>query len=58
MAKRKSNKKDFKSYLILAERTKYLFGAFPYTEEGLVEAHKYVRKISKQNNEKYIIVPS
>jgi hypothetical protein len=58
MARRKSKKKDFKSYLILAERTNYLFGAFPYTEEGFAQAEKYVHKISRRNGEKYRIVPS
>ena len=58
MARKKSKKKDFKSYLILAERTNYLFGAFPYTEEGLTEAKKYVHKISRRDSENYRIVPS
>ena len=58
MARKKSNKKEFKSYLILAERTNYLFGAFPYTLEGLAKAEKYVRKIKKLNKENYRIVPS
>ena len=58
MARIKSNKKDFKSYLILAERTNYLFGAFPYTEIGLAQAEKYVRKISRRDSENYRIVAS
>tara|TARA_R110002051_G_C8374240_1_gene444062 strand:- start:157 stop:333 length:177 start_codon:yes stop_codon:yes gene_type:complete len=58
MAKRKTKKRVFKSYLILSEKTKHLFGAFPYTEDGLTEAEKYVRKITKQNKEKYLIKPS
>jgi len=58
MARRKSKKKEFKSYLILAERTNYLFGAFPYTAEGLEQAEKYVRKISRRDSEKYRIVAS
>ena len=58
MARKKSKKKDFKSYLILAERTNYLFGAFPYSEDGLAQAEKYVRKISRRDSEKYRIVAS
>jgi len=58
MAKRKTKKRVFKSYLILSEKTKHLFGAFPYTEDGLIEAEKYVRKITKRNKEKYLIKPS
>ncbi len=58
MAKRKTKKRVFKSYLILSEKTKHLFGAFPYTEDGFTEAEKYVRKITKRNKEKYLIKPS
>jgi len=49
--------KSYKSYLILSKRTKHLFGAFAYTEEGLKAAEKYVKKISKTNKEEYIIKP-
>ena len=58
MAKRKTKKRVFKSYLILSEKTKHLFGALPYTEEGLKEAEKYVKKISRKNKESYLIKPS
>jgi hypothetical protein len=58
MAKRKTKKRVFKFYLILSEKTKHLFGAFPYTEDGLTEAEKYVRKITRRNKEKYLIKPS
>jgi len=49
--------KNYKSYLILAEKTNHLFGAFDYTEEGLKAAEKYVKKISKENKETFIIKP-
>jgi len=58
MAKRKTKKRVFKFYLILSEKNKHLFGAFPYTEDGLTEAEKYVRKITRRNKEKYLIKPS
>jgi hypothetical protein len=56
--KKRRKTKSYKVYLILSERSKHLFGAFPYTEEGLKEAEKYVRKIKKLNKENYRIVPS
>ena len=49
--------KSYKSYLILAEKTNHLFGAFDYTEEGLEAAEKYVKKITKQNKETFVIQP-
>jgi len=58
MAAKKKKTKSHQVYLILSERGNRLFGAFPYTEEGLAEAEKYVRKITKQNKEKYLIKPS
>lgn len=57
MTKKTKRTKNYKSYLILSERTKHLFGAFSYTEEGLKEAEKYVKKISKENKETFIIKP-
>jgi hypothetical protein len=56
--KKRKKTKDYKVYLILCERTKHLFGAFPYTEEGLTEAEKYVKKISHRNKQKYLIKPT
>ena len=56
--KKRKKTKDYKVYLILCERTKHLFGAFPHTEEGLTEAKKYVKKISRKNKESYSIKPS
>ena len=56
--KKRRKTKSYKVYLILSERSKHLFGAFPYTEEGLKEAEKYVKKISRKNKESYLIKPS
>tara|TARA_R110000824_G_scaffold145176_1_gene313391 strand:+ start:147 stop:329 length:183 start_codon:yes stop_codon:yes gene_type:complete len=56
--KKRKKTKDYKVYLILCERTKHLFGAFPYTEEGLTQAKKYVKKISHKNKDSYLIKPS
>ena len=58
MAAKKKKTKSHQVYLILSERGNRLFGAFPFTEEGLAEAEKYVRKITRQNKEKYLIKPS
>ena len=57
MRKKAKRTKNYKSYLILSERTKHLFGAFAYTEEGLKAAEKYIKKISKKNKETFIIQP-
>tara|TARA_Y100000296_G_scaffold81497_1_gene108778 strand:- start:3456 stop:3632 length:177 start_codon:yes stop_codon:yes gene_type:complete len=57
MRKKAKRTKNYKSYLILSERTNHLFGAFTYTEEGLKAAEKYVEKISKQHKETFIIQP-
>ena len=57
MRKKAKRTKNYKSYLILSERTNHLFGAFTYTEEGLEAAEKYVKKITKQYKETFIIQP-
>ena len=57
MRKKTKKAKNYKSYLILSERTNHLFGAFTYTEEGLDAAEKYVKKITKQYKETFIIHP-
>jgi fido (protein-threonine AMPylation protein) len=57
MRKKAKRTKNYKSYLILSERTNHLFGAFAYTEEGLKAAEKYVEKITKQYKETFIIHP-
>ena len=57
MTKKAKRTKNYKSYLILSERTNHLFGAFTYTEEGLEAAEEYVKKITKQHKETFIIHP-
>ena len=57
MRKKAKRTKNYKSYLILSERTNHLFGAFTYTGEGLEAAEKYVAKITKKHGETFIIQP-
>ena len=57
MRKKVKRTKNYKSYLILSERTNHLFGAFAHTEEGLEAAEKYVKKITKQYKETFVIKP-
>ena len=45
-------KKD-KCYVVVSKRNKYVQGAFPYTEQGMKEARKYLKKINK--NKEYEI---
>ena len=56
--KRKGRKKTHQVYLVLSQRGNRLFGAFPYSDEGLADAKKYVRKISKEHKEKFRIEAS
>lgn len=56
--KRKGRKKAHQVYLVLSQRGNRLFGAFPYSEEGLADAEKYVRKISREHKEKFRIEAS
>ena len=39
-------KKD-KCYVIVSKMSKYVQGAFPYTNEGKKQAEKYLKKINK-----------
>ena len=55
MTKKIKRIKNYKSYLIYSERTSHLFGAFEYTEEGLAAAEKYVKKLTKQHKEAFVI---
>ena len=52
-AKRKGKKKTHQVYLVLSKKGNRLFGAFPYSDEGLDAAKKYVRKITKEHKEKF-----
>jgi hypothetical protein len=39
-----------KAYLIISKRDNFLFGAFPYTSEGLSKAKAYLIKIGGDKN--------
>lgn len=56
--KKKGKRKKPQVYLVLSQRGNRLFGAFPYSEEGLASAEKYVRKITREHKEKFRIEPS
>ena len=45
-------KKD-KCYIVISKKSKYIQGAFPYTEDGKKEAQKYLKKIN--GNQEYEI---
>ena len=47
--------KQSKVYLVLSEKNNHLFGAFPFSDEGLKEAEAYAKKITKKNKEKYFV---
>ena len=51
MSRKKENKKY---YLVKSEDKGYNYGAFPYSEEGLLEAQKYIRKLSKSEGKYFI----
>ena len=43
-------KKKKKYYLIIEVSTKYIYGAFPFTEAGKNHADEYLKKINKNND--------
>ena len=55
MKKTKGRARKKKYYLILDKTNGYRHGAFPHTPEGLEMAKKYLKKISKNNKELYIV---
>ena len=56
--KRKGKKKTHQVYLVLSQKGNRLFGAFPYSDEGLAAAEKYVKKITRKHKEKFKIEAS
>jgi len=48
-------KRKSKYYLVLSERKRYTHGAFPFTEQGLSDAKKYVKRSEAKSEEKLII---
>jgi len=51
----KAKTKQSKVYLVLSERNNYLFGAFPFSDEGLKQAEAYAKKIGRKNKENYFV---
>ena len=51
----KTKTKQSKVYLVLSERNNHLFGAFPFSEEGLKQAQAYAKKIGRKNKENYFV---
>jgi len=51
----KTKIKQSKVYLVLSEKNNHLFGAFPFSEDGLKEAEAYAKKITRKNKEKYFV---
>lgn len=45
-----------KYYLILAKKSKWSYGAFPHSEEGLKEAKRYLKTIQKKTNDELEII--
>ena len=51
-AKRKSSKK---CYIVISERKKHTYGAFPFTPEGLEKAQAYTKLLKKEHKEEFIV---
>lgn len=51
----KIRKKNKKCYLVLNEKNGYMYGAFPYSPEGLALATKYIKDKVKSSKEKLYI---
>ena len=54
-AKRKSSKR---CYVVISEKKKHTYGAFPLTEEGLEKAKQYSKTLKKENKEEFLVVES
>jgi len=52
-AKRKSSKK---CYVVVSKKKKHIYGAFPFTEEGLKKAKEYSKTLKKENKEEFLVV--
>jgi len=46
------NKKNKKYYLIESKGRKWSYGAFAHTEEGLIEAERYLQTLQKKTKDK------
>jgi hypothetical protein len=49
------SKNSQKCYVVLCKGKKYRYGAFPLTEEGLLAAKLYIKKIKKKYKEEFFI---
>ena len=49
------NKSKSKYYLVISKDKGYTYGAFPYTEQGLEDAKKYVKKSEESQQEELVI---
>lgn len=47
-------KKKNKCYAVFSKKDKFLYGAFPLSQDGKLRAEKYLEKISSKNNIYYI----
>ena len=48
MARKKNSKK---MYIVKSIRRNYTYGAFPYTDEGKIDAEKFAKRMSKDRKE-------
>jgi len=44
-----------KYYLVVSKKRGYTYGAFPYTEQGLIDAKKYIKQSEKKQKEELVI---
>lgn len=49
------SKNSQRCYVVLSKNKKYRYGAFPLTEEGLLAAEAYIKKLEKKYGEKFFI---
>lgn len=52
----KKKEKSKQCYVIFSAATNYKYGAFPLSEDGKEKAKEYIKKLSKSNKDKFIIV--
>ena len=50
--KRKSSKK---CYIVISEKKKHTYGAFPFTPEGFKKAKAYLKVLKKEYKEDFIV---
>jgi len=55
MKKKVRRKSSKKCYIVISEKKKHTYGAFPFTSEGLKKAKAYTRLLKKEHKEKFIV---